>query len=96
MQKVQKIPFPEAELEAINKEMTPEERSALLSALMIAHFYKLLPVSGDPLFSGDPSKVTSQNLMQSLKLSQPRSIKLPPTKPGPLITGDPPLLHKIL
>ena len=96
VQKVQKIPFQEAELEAINKEITPEERSALLSALMIAHFYKLMPVSGDPVFSGDPSKVTPQNLLQSLKLSLPRSIKLPPTKPGPLVTGDPPLLHEIL
>ena len=96
VQKVQKIPFPEAELEAINKEITPEERSALLSALMIAHIYKLMPVSGDPVFSGNPSKITPQNLLQSLKLSQPRSIKLPPTKPGPLVTGDPPLLYKIL
>ena len=96
VQKVQKTPFPEAELEAINKEITPEERSALLSALMIAHFYKLMPVSGDPVFTGDPSKVTPQNLLQNLKLSKPRSIKLPPTRAGPLVTGDPPLLHKIL
>ena len=96
VQKVQKLPFSESELEVIDKATTPEARSALLSALMIAQFYKLMPVSGGPIFDRDPSKVTPQTLAEGLKLSPPRSIKLPPTKPGPLVTGDPPLLHAIL
>ena len=95
VEKVQRVPFSDAELAAIDKANTDEERSALVCALMVAHFYKLMP-STDPIFDGDPSKVTPQTLQDCLKLSEPQSIKLPPTKPGPLATGDPPLLHSIL
>ena len=96
VEKVQKVPFSDEELAAIDKASTDEERSALVCALMVAHFYKLMPVSTNPIFDGDPSKVTPQTLQDCLKLSEPQSIKLPPTKPGPLATGDPPLLHSIL
>ena len=99
VEKVKKIPFTDSEKEAIEKATTPVERSALVGALMIAHFYKLMPVSADPIFNGDPSQVTAQNLQEFLKLSDSiESIKLPPVKPGPLASGDhdPPLLYKIL
>lgn len=96
VEKVQKIPFSEAELEAIDKATTPEERSALVSVLMVAHFYNTMPVSGDAIFNGNPSQVTPETLQGCLKLSDAKSIKLPPVKPGPLITGEPPLLDRIV
>lgn len=96
VEKVQKISFSETELKAIDKATTPEARSALVSALMVAHFYKVMPVSGDAIFDGDPSKVTPETLQSCLKLSGAKSINLPPVKPGPLITGEPPLLDRIV
>lgn len=96
VEKVQKVPFSKSELEAIEKTASPKERSALVSALMVAHFYKMMPVSADPVFNGDPSKTTPQTLQDCLKLSAPKSVKLPPVKPGPLATGEPPLLDRIV
>ena len=96
VEEVQKIPFLETELKAIDKAITPEARSALVSALMVAHFYNIMPVSGNAIFNEDPSQVTPKTLQSCLKLSGAKSIKLPPVKPGPLITGEPPLLDRIV
>ena len=96
VEKVQKVPFSDYELEAIEKAESDEARSALVSALMVAHFYQLMPVSTDPIFEGDPAKVTPDTLQSCLKLTEPESIKLPATKPGPLATGEPPLLDRIV
>lgn len=94
--KVQKVPFSECELEAIKKAESDDARSALVSALMVAHFYQLMPVSADPIFNGDPAQVTPESLQKCLKLSEPESINLPATKPGPLATGEPPFLDRIV
>ena len=96
VEKVQKIPFSEYELEAIEKAESDDARSALVSALMVAHFYKLMPVSSDPIFNGDPAQVTPDTLQNCLKLSVPEGIKLPATKPGPLATGEAPLFDRIV
>ena len=96
VEKVQKVPFSEYELEAIDKAESDDARSALVSALMVANFYKLMPVSADPIFNGDPSQVTPETLQKCLKLSEPKSIKMPATKPGPLATGAPPLFDRIV
>ena len=96
VEKVQKVPFSEAELEAIKNAASDEARGALASALMIAHFYKLMPVTGDPVFNGDPSTVTPLTLQDCLKLSAPTSVRLPPVKPGPLVTGEPPLFDRLV
>lgn len=96
VEKVQKIPFSDYELEAIEKAESEEARSALVSALMVAHFYQLMPVSSDPIFSGDPAQVTPDTLQDCLKLSKPEGIKLPATKPGPLATGEAPLFDLIV
>ena len=97
---VQKVHFSEHERDAIGKAESPDARSALVGALMVARFYKLLSeaVSTDhPIFDGDPSRVTPQTLQQCLKLKETKSINVPPPlKRGPLATGDPPLLHKLL
>ena len=96
VEEVQKISFSETELKAIDEATTPEARSALVSAFMVAHFYKIMPFSGDAIFNGDPSQVTPETLQSCLKLSHAKTIKLPPAKPGPLITGEPPLLDRIV
>ena len=96
VEKVQKVPFSEYELEAIEKAESDDVRSALVSALMVAHFYQLMPVTSDPIFNGDPARVTPDTLQSCLKLSDPKGIKLPATKPGPLATGEPPLLDRIV
>lgn len=97
VEKVQKVPFSDYELEAIEKAESDEARSALVSALMVAHFYQLMPVSTDPIFEGDPATVTPDTLQSRLKLTEPcESIKLPATKPGPLATGEPPLFDRIV
>ena len=82
IEKVNKLPFSEYEVEVIRKAATPEERSAALNALATAHFYELMM----PGVCGDPSKVTPQTLEGFLKLKSPRSIKLPPVRPGQLTT----------
>ena len=96
VEKVQEIPFSEYELEAIEKAESPDARSALVSALMVAHFYQLMPVSSGPLFDGDPAQVTPNTLQNCLKLSAPEGIKLPATKPGPLATGEAPWFDRIV
>ena len=96
VEKVQKVPFSEYELEAIEKAESDDARSALVSALMVAHFYQLMPVSSDPVFNGDPARVTPDTLQDCLKLSKPEGIKLPATKPGPLATGEAPLFDRIV
>ena len=96
VEKINEVHFSQNELEAIDKASTEDEKSGLVSAFVIAHFYELMPVSGDPIFNGDPTKVTPQSLEESLKLSKPKSIKLLSPRPGPLTTGNPPLLHDIL
>lgn len=98
-EEVQKIAFSDGELDAIANAESDEARSALVGALMVAQFYKLLSksVSTDrPIFEGEPSQVTPHTLQQCLKLTEAKSIHLPPLKPGSLITGDPPLLHQLL
>ena len=98
-EEVQKSIFSDGEQDAIANAESDEARSALVSALMVAQFYKLLSksVSTDhPIFEGEPSQVTPHTLQQCLKLTEAKSINLPPLKPGPLVTGDPPLLHQLL
>ncbi len=98
-EEVQKSSFSDGEQDAIANAESDEARSALVGAFMIAHFYKLLSksVSTDrPVFEGEPSQVTPHTLQQCLKLTEAKSLNLPPLKPGPLVSGDPPLLHQLL
>lgn len=100
-EEVQKTTLSDGEQAAIANAESDEARSALASAFMVAEFYKLLSksVSTDrdrPIFEGEPSQITPHTLQQWLKLKEAKSINLPPLKPGPLVTGDPPLLHQLL
>ena len=88
---IQRIPFTEDEEGVIKSATTDGERSALVCMFMVAHFYSLLGV-----FEGEPSTVRPETLLEVLDLTDPISIKLPPVKPGPLKSGDPPLLAKLV
>ena len=84
---VQKVPFSEKELQVIRKANSPQERSAYVCTFMVAHFYKLMGV-----FNGDPSSITPETLQDYIDLDEPVYVKLPPPMPGPVSSGDPPLL----
>ncbi len=85
------ISFSEQEVLAIKEATTDEERSALLCTFTVAHFYKLL---GE--LEEYPYTITPHNLVSKLPLSTPVYIKLPKVKEGPLATGDPPFITRIV
>lgn len=86
------ISFSEQEVMAVKEASTSEERSAMLCTFMVAHFYKLL----GELKEHDPHTITPQDLVCKLPLSTPTYIKLPKVKEGPLATGDPPFIARIV
>lgn len=91
---IQRTPFSEAEIAAARDAgLTDGERSALLCTFMVALFYKLTGV-----FDSDPTSVAPslEGLLASLDFVDPISIALPPPKPGPLKSGDPPFLAKLV
>lgn len=88
---VRNIPFSSEELEAIERVNSSQERSAHVCTFMVAHFYKQMGV-----LNGDPLKVTPETLQDHLDLEEPIYIKLPPPRPGPVASGDPPLLSKLV
>ncbi len=85
------ISFSDQEVIAVRQASTAEERSAMLCTFMVAHFYKLLGELDE-----DPHTITPQDLVCKLPLSTPAYIKLPKVKEGPLATGDPPFITKIV
>ncbi len=85
------ISFSEKEIVAVEEASTPEERSAILCTFMVAHFYKHIGELEEDLHS-----VTPNNLICKLPLSEPAYIKLPKVKKGPIASGDPPFLTKIV
>ena len=89
--KIQTIPFSDKEVTAIKAAQSPAERSSIVCTFMVAHFYKLLGV-----FDGDPTEVKPSTLQDVLPLSDPVYIRLPAMKPGPVRTGDPPFLQKLM
>ena len=99
-EEVQKSTFSDDEQDAIANAESDEARSALVGAFVVAQFYsrlsKSVSTTDRPIFEGDPSRVSPHTLQQCLKLKEAKSLKLPPLKPGPLVSGDPPLLHQLL
>jgi len=85
------IPFSETEIEAIESAGSAEDRSAILCAFMIAHFYKKMGV-----LQVDPETIRPDTLQDNLSLGEPRYISLPPVREGPMAHGDPPFLSKLV
>lgn len=88
---IAKIPFSDAEVEAITKAPSPEQRSAIVCTFMVAHFYQKLGVLGV-----NPETITPDNLEDQLDLEDPMYIELPQVKEGPTLYGDPPFLSRLV
>lgn len=91
VEEIPDIPFSDAEVEAIESAKSDGERSSILCTFMIAQFYKKLG-----LLAVSPNEITPQNLQANLTLEEPKYIKLPPVKEGPVAHGDPPFLAKLV
>ena len=91
VEEIPDIPFSNSEVAAIEAAKTSEERSSILCTFMVAHFYKKLGV-----LNADPDSITPHNLETNLTLEEPKYIKLPPVKEGPVAHGDPPFLAKLV
>lgn len=91
IEKVNRTAYTQKELDTIKNAKSDEERSAMVSAYMVAHFYKLLG-----LLNRDPSDVVPSILQGMLKLSDSTYVKMPCVKEGPVAKGDPPFLSKLV
>ena len=90
--RLSETPFTGKEIKAIREAATPEERSAVLCTFMVAHFYKSI---GE--LDVEPDTVTPQSLIDTLLLTEhTHYIKLPKVKEGPIVSGDPPFLAKLV
>ena len=89
--KLSELPFTDEEIRAIREAATPEERSAVLCTFMVAYFYKSI---GE--LEAEPNTITPQSLVGALSLTEPTYIKLPKVKEGPMASGDPPFLAKLV
>ena len=88
---IPKISFSQEEIDAIEAAKSADERSSIVCTSMIAHFYKKMGI-----LQTDPEKIRPGNLEESLSLSDPKYIKLPKVKEGPVARGDPPFLSKLV
>ena len=86
-----KIPFSDAEVEAITKASSPEKRSSIVCTFMVAHFYQKLG-----LLDGNPDTITPASLEDNLDLEEPVYIELPKVKEGPIAHGDPPFFSRLV
>ena len=84
------IGYTKQEIMFITEAQTPEERSRIVCAYTLARVYKELGV-----MMVNPVDIRPDTFQDALPLKPPISVKLPKTKLGPLITGDPPLLAQI-
>jgi len=84
--------FHKDELEAIrNPDLTDISRSQHVCTFMLAHILSQLGY-----LTVEPHKVRPDSFLSNLLLDEPISIKLPETRKGPLCTGSPPLLAKLM
>ncbi len=91
VEEIREISFTEEEVAAIKSAKSDSERSSIISVFMIAHFYKKMEV-----LKTDPISITPQNLEESLSLSDPKYIRLPKVKEGPVSRGEAPFINKLL
>ena len=89
-EEVEGIEYTPQELMFINEASSAEQRSRIVCTFILAHVYKKLGI-----LLSNPSDIRPETFQDALPLSEPIYIKLPPVKPGPLITGEPPLLAQI-
>lgn len=88
---IKNIPFSEKEKAAVSNAKSAEERMAIVSTYVIAHFYKQLG-----LLVEDPADILPETLEKALPLEEAVFISLPPVKYGAMATGKPPLLSRLV
>ena len=88
---IKKIPYSEKEQAAVSNAKSAEERSAIVSTFVIAHFYKQLGI-----LEKDPADLLPETLEKALPLEEAVFFTLPPVKRGAMSTGKPPLLARLV
>jgi len=89
---VRQLEFHEDELKIIeDTSLSDESRSHLVCTFMVAHVMSRLEQ-----YKGEPHQARPDTFLDGLSLDEPISIKLPETRMGPLSTGSPPFLAKLM
>jgi len=89
---VRKLNYHDDELKIIeDTNLSRPRRSQYVCTFMLAHVMTQLGC-----MSIEPHTVTPATFINHLNLDEPISIKLPETSKGPLITGSPPFLAKLM
>ena len=89
-EEVEQVPYTQQELMFITEASSPELRSRYMCTFILSHVYHKLGI-----MLSNPCDITPEHFLDALPLEEPIFVKLPPVKPGPLITGEPPLLAQI-
>ncbi len=89
--KMAEISFSELEIETIKEAKSDAERSSIVCTFMVAHFYEKMGA-----LKVKPESIRPNTLENELSLKDPKHIKLPKVKEGPLCTGDPPFLSRLV
>ena len=90
VQRVQYTPFSVQEQMFIMDAQSASQRTAIVSMFILGRLYKELKV-----LSANPDDLSLATFENSLPLGPPLNVKLPPAKPGPMVTGDPPFLAQL-
>ena len=88
---IKNIPYSEKEKAAVANAKSAEERNAIVSAYVVAHFYKQLGI-----LEADPADLLPETLVKVLPLEEATFFTLPPVKRGAMSTGKPPLLARLV
>ena len=89
---VRETEFHKDELEVIkDPNLSDTSRSQHVCTFMLAHIMSQLGY-----LTVEPHKVRPDSFLNHLVLDEPISIKIPETRKGPLCTGSPPLLAKLM
>ena len=88
---IKNISYSEKEKAAVSNAKSVEERNAIASTYVIAHFYKQLGILEE-----DPADLLPETFEKALPLEEAVFFTLPPVKHGAMITGKPPLLARLV
>lgn len=89
---VRQLEFHKDELKIIEEtNLSDDSRSHIVCTFMVAHVMSQLEQ-----YKGEPHKARPETFLDGLSLDEPISIMLPETRMGPLSTGSPPFLAKLM
>jgi len=89
---VRQLEFHGDELKIIeDASLSDDSRSHYVCTFMVAHVMSRLEQ-----YKGEPLQAKPETFLEGLSLDEPITIKLPETRMGPLSTGSPPFLAKLM